>query len=174
MRNSLLHLALPALVLASLTAVPAGAHTLSCGGDRVHFAERRDPAGARLAITTEDGKVCLLLTDREVALQLSDRMLRRVDRKLRKHEEERDNVIGNAIATVVIGTVRELIDNSFTCRLRDLRDVSYEDGRLRMVDRDGQLVFGDAEIGDTDVMCAFSDRDARAFVREFRRWKNGD
>jgi len=174
MKNPLLHLALPALVLSSALAVPANAFTMSCSGDRVRLSERRDPADARLVITTEDRKVCLLLTDREVAIQLSDRTLHRVDRQLRKREEDQDNVIGNAIATAVIGTVRELIDNSFTCRLRDLRDVSYEDGRLRLVNRDGELVFGDTELCDTDVMSSFSDRDARAFVREFRRWKHGD
>src|SRR5262245_44482845 len=173
MKNTPIPLALLALLLTPVA--PAHGMSVSCSGDHVRWAEHHDPANARLAITTEDGKVTMLLTDHEVALQLSERTVHRVKRELRQKEnEQRDNALGMALASAVIGTVRELIDDSFEVRLRDLRDVSYDGERLLLVGRNGKPVFDDTDIDDTDVMASFSERDAREFVREFRRLKAGD
>ena len=165
------------LVLAAWPALPVGpvAHAcrLHCNGDGglVHLADHQDPGGARIAITTQDGKVTLLLTDRDVAFQLSDRTLHRVHHELRDARDEQQNWLASAIVTAVTATVRGLIDHSVVCHVRDLRDVSYEDGRLVFRGRNGRLVFDDGEACDTDVSTAFSERDARNFVREFRRLK---
>ena len=135
----------------------------------------RDGVGdARIAITTEDGNVSLLLNDREVAVQLSERMVHKVRRELRDRKEEQDTALGFAIASAVIGTVSELIDNSFVCRVSDVRDVCYERGRLRFTARNGEQIFEDVDLCDNeDVMASFSERDAQRFVREFRRLKAG-
>ena len=160
------------LALALLPALPTTPAANAC--DRyVRWVEHHDPADARLAITSEDGNVTLLLTDREVAFQLSERMLRRVNRELRDKEREQDNVLASVIVTTVAGTVRELIENSFECRIRDLRDMTYEDGRLQFIGRDGEPVFERVDICDSDLATAFSDRDARRFVSEFRAVKAG-
>ena len=57
--------------------------------------------------------------------------------------------------------------------MRNLRDASYEDGALVFTGRHGQAVFGNGEVCDSDLGRAFSERDAREFVREFRRLKTG-
>jgi hypothetical protein len=163
------------LALAASPALPAGptasAMSMSCSSPHVHFAERHDVADARFAIDTENGKVTLLLTERVVAYQLSDRTLHRVSRELQnKEEEQQDNWLASKIVTAVSATVRGLIDHSFECRLRDIRDVSYEDGRLEFIGKNGKPVFDDTD-RDMDVASSFSERDARAFVREFRRLK---
>ena len=162
------------LALALLPALPLGpaanAGTVFCGR-HVHWAGHHDPSDARLAITTEDHKLTLLLTDRVVALQLSERTLHKVDRELHDAEVGRDHGLGAVIASAVVGTVRGLIDSSFECRIRDLRDVSYEYGRLRFIDRNGRTVFGHVDIDDRDFAAAFSEQDARRFVDEFRRVK---
>lgn len=166
------------LVTVSLTLQPITARagmTLDFSSDYVRWAEHQDVADARLAITTEDGKVTLLLTHRVVAVQLSDWMVHKVKRKLRDKKEEQDNALGRAIVTAVAGTVREMIDDSFECRIRDLRDVRYDGGRLQFISRDGRPLFEDADLCDNDdVMSSFSERDARNFVREFRRIKGGN
>jgi len=162
---------LAAAILPALPAGPAANASMVCCGHYVRWAEHHDPADARLAITTEDGKVTLLLTDRDVAFQLSERTLHKVDRELRDKQDLEDNWLGAAIVTAVVGTVRDLVDNSLECRIRDLRDVSYEDGRLRFIARNGRPVFDDADVCDSDVTSAFSERDARTFVREFRKLK---
>jgi hypothetical protein len=174
MRTAATGFALLALVLLPVLPVTpaANATTLACGR-HVRWAEHHDPTVARLAITSEDGNVTLLLTDREVAVQLSDRMLHRVNRELRDKEREQDNVLGSVIVSAVAGTVREMIEKSFECRVRDLRDVTYEDGRLQFIGRDGEPVFERVDICDSDLASAFSERDARRFVSEFRAVKAG-
>ena len=57
------------------------------------------------------------------------------------------------------------------CHVRDLHDVSYEDGRLMFTGRHGRAVLGDKDDCDSDALSAFSERDAQNFVREFRRVK---
>jgi hypothetical protein len=157
-------------VLPALPTVPAAEAGIVCGR-HVRWADHHDPADARCAITTEDGKVTLLLTDRVVALQLSERTLRKVRRELREKENEQDHWLGAAIVSAVVGTVGNLLDGSFECRVRDLRDVRYEDGRLEFIGRDGRRVFDDTDIDDCDLAEAFPERDAMRFVQEFRKVK---
>ena len=177
MKTALHRLSAPALVLGlalATNSAPARAMSISMSGDHVRWSRHHDPSDARLAITTEDGKVTLLLTDRDVAVQLSERQVHRVRRELRDKKEEQDNPLGMAIVAAVVGTVQELIDDSFACCVHDLRDVWYEDGRLRFTARNGEPVFGDVDLCDTDVMASFSERDAQRFVREFWKVKAGN
>ena len=175
MRTAAIGIALLALTV--VPALPTGpvahASSFTCNGfgDDVHWSDRLDPGDARIAITTEDDGMTLLLTDEVVAFQLSNRALRKAHRELREAEHESDNWFASVIVTTVAATVRNLLDHSFVCDVRDLRDVSYEDGHLVFIGRDGSLVFGDGEACDSDVTSAFSERDAKRFVREFRRVK---
>jgi len=163
--------ALPALF--SAPSAQATSFTCSARGDYVHWSDRCDPGDARLAITSEDDQVMLLITDRDVVMQLSNRTLHRVRRELRDAGREQNNVLAAAIVTAVAGTVRELLESSFVCHVSDLRDVTYEDGRLVFTGRNGRQVFGNVHVDDTDVTAAFSERDARRFVREFHRVQAG-
>ena len=159
-------------------AFPAGptahASSITCSrfGKDVRWSDRRDPAEARFGITTEGGELNLLLTDREVVFQLSERTLRKVRRELRNAREEQDNWLASSIVTAVTGVVREVLDHSMVCRVSDLRDVAYQDGRLVFIGRNGRFVFKDDDC-DSDFSGAFSERDARSFVREFRLLKTG-
>ena len=170
------------LLLALLPAGPALAHEsrgvrvnhFDCD-DPLRWAARHDAARARHAITTEDGKVTLVLTDRVVAFQLSDRTMRKLDRELHRarHEDDDDGGIGEAIRTAVLGTVRSVLEHSAECPVRELRDVRYEDGRLVFVARDGERLFENFEVDDDDVLESFDPRDAREFVRQFHRLRAG-
>lgn len=174
MKNARLVFAVFALLGVSTLAraLPARADDINIGCDRAHWAGHHDPAAARLAITTQDGKVTLMLTDRDVVFQLSDRTIHKVRRELRdKKEEHEDNWFAYAIVSAVEGTVSDLIDNSVEYRLRDLRDAYYTNGRLVIVGRDGKDSFEDTNVCDSNVMTSFSERDARSFVKEFRKLK---
>lgn len=178
MRTTAIGIALFAFAVAP--ALPAGptahATSITCNrfGKDVRWADRRDPADARFGITTEGGELSLLLTDREVVLQLSERTLRKVHRELRDaREEQEDNWLASSIVTAVTGVVREVLDHSVVCRVSDLRDVDYREGRLVFIGRGGRLMFEDHDDFDSDFRDAFSERDARAFVREFRLLKAG-
>lgn len=170
--------ALRLAALAALAIIPALPHGSTAVASDItcdppaRWADRYDTGDARLAITTEDGDVTLLLTRRVVAFQLSDRTFHKVDRKLhREREDEEDNPLADAIKAAVVGSVRALLDHSLECRIRDLRSVDYRKGRLVFVTEDGDRLFADMEINDSDVVESFSPEDARAFVREFRRLK---
>jgi hypothetical protein len=159
------------------TAIPqrsSAADCLSCCDAPARWGPRHFTEDARIAINTRDGDVTLLLTDRLVAVQLSDRKLHRIDRELRDKREEQedaDNPLAEAISAAVIGTVRQLIRHSAEVSIREVRDVRYEDGELVFIDKHGEKLFNHIDVDDDDVMRGFAERDAQAFVHEFQRLK---
>ncbi len=177
MRRLSFALALPALLALTL-ATPARADRhhesfgLSCDPP-IRWSSRYAPDQARFAMDSEDGDITIVLTSNVVAMQLSDRKLRRVTRELRREErEDEDCPLGSIIKTAVLSGVRSLLDHSAECPIRAIRDVFYRDGRLVVIDEDGDRLFEDVDVHDEDVLEAFSDRDAQAFVREFHRIKS--
>ena len=170
------------LVLSLLPAGPALAHRDddspsislhdSCCEPPLHWADRWNDRTAHLAITTEDGGVTLLIDDHDVALQLSNRTMHKVDRKLHEKEDEDSGPLGDAIKSAVLASVRSLLDHSMECRIRDLRSVEYRDDRLVMITNDGDRIFEHVDVDNQDVLESFSPDDARAFVAEFQRVKH--
>jgi hypothetical protein len=167
------------LLLAAL--LPAGTafahdHHVTIGScevrEPVEWGTRHDLARARFAIITEDRAAALVLTRDLVAIQLSDRTLRDLDREIaREKDDEDDGVIADAIKGAILGGVRALLDHSLECPIADLRDVRYRDGRLILITEDGDRIFEDLNINDHEVLDGFPEHDALAFVREFRRAK---
>jgi len=167
------------LMLAML--LPAGAafahdHHVNIGSCEVRepleWGARHDLARARIAILTEDRAATLVLTRDRVAIQLSDQTLRKLDREIAREKDDEDGgVIADAIKGAILGSVRALLDHSLECPVEDLRDVRYRDGRLILITEDGDRIFEDLNINDHEVLEGFSEHDALAFVREFRRVK---
>jgi hypothetical protein len=168
------------LLLAVL--VPAGAalahdHDVSIGSCEVRepleWGARHDLARARHAILTEDRAAVLVLTRDLVAVQLSDRTFRQLDREIasEKDKNDEDGILAQVITSAVLGSVRALLDHSLECPIEDLRDVRYRDGRLILITVDGDHLFEDLTINDHEFLEGFSEHDAQAFVQEFRRAK---
>jgi hypothetical protein len=168
------------LLLAAL--LPAGAalahdHHVNIGSCEVRapleWGARHDLARARFAILTEDRAAALVLTRHVVAVQLGDRVLRDLDREIARErdKDDEDGLLASIIKGAVLGGVRELLDHSLACPVEDLRDVRYRDGRLILITEDGERIFEDLDINDHNVLEGFSEPDAQAFVREFRRVK---
>ena len=145
-------------------------HCSDCDGP-ARWGDRHDTREARMAITTTDGDVTLLLTDDVVALQFSDRTWRRIGRELDDERDADDGALARALKNVVVTTVRSVLAHGAECPLVELRDARYVDGRLQLIGRSGDTVFEDFELDATDVMDSFWARDARAFVSEFRKVK---
>lgn len=172
-------LVLAALLLFPLAAAPAAARdsdsphlNASCCDPPTRWAARHDPRDAELAITTTGGEAVLILTEKVVAIQLSDRVMREVRREMRKEQnKEADNPIARALKSVILSGVRALLDHSAECPIRELRDAEYADGRLILTTRSGEQAFKNIEIDDRIVLEDFSASDAREFVRQFRRMK---
>jgi hypothetical protein len=175
MRSALIVLALASVLPASA----AHAHESDwCGIDAhcsppVYCASRVDTHDARIAITTQDGNATLFLTNSRLGVQLSDRKLRDIHRQFREEEDaDYDNAFAKAIKTIVYSSVRMVLDHSLECRIRDIRDVQYQDGSLVLTSEDGDTIFEHVDVHDESVLNDFSERDARAFVREFHRLKD--
>jgi len=174
-----------ALLASTLLAAPPA---IACGHDDcpgsldigsgietpARWAPRVDSRSAVYGITSRDGKIELLLTPSVVAFQLSDEKMSAIERKLRDEQNEgEDNPLGSAIKTAVFAGVRVLLKHGAVCPVRELRDVDYRDGELVFVTRSGDRVFDRVEVDDRDLLASFPEREARAFVREFRRLKAG-
>jgi hypothetical protein len=178
MKTALLALALLALVPSG----PALAHghrvmgptlSASCCDPPARWAPRHALDDARLAITTESGGATLLLTREVVAIQLSDRMYHRVCRELKnKEDDDDDGFLGEIIRSAVLRAVREVLNHSAECSIRDVADMAYANGELVITTAEGDRLFEDVDVDDTDVMRDFTEADARAFVREFHRLKS--
>ena len=138
------------------------------------LAPRHDAGSARIAITTDDGAATLILTDDVVALQLSDRTFKHIERRFREEEEEDDGALGAVIKSAVFASVRSVLDHSAECPVRHIRSASFRDGRLEIETDRGRMLFSNVHVSDDEeTMSGFSDRDAEAFVKEFWRVKNG-
>jgi hypothetical protein len=171
-------------VLLLATLVPVGAALArEHSGDHAHLSvrhvdppvdwgRRHDLARARFAILSEQRTAALVLTNDRVAIQLSDRALRELDREIARDKDDDDGFLAALIKSAVLGGVREMLDHSLECPIAQLRDVRYHDGRLVLVARNGKHVFEDLEIEDRDALESFSEHDAQAFVREFHRAKD--
>lgn len=176
---------LASLALAALLVIPAhqavaqghhGAHVQINdidGGDVARPGPRHSLSDAHLAITTTDDAAALVLTRSVVALQLTDRTLRKVNDEMSRdaRRNENDGVLASMIAGAVRGTVGNMLRRSIEVPISELASVDYRNGRLVFVTEDGDHVFEHAEINDTDLTASFAPADARAFVREFRALK---
>lgn len=169
------------LMLAAL--LPAGAalahdHHMSIGScgvrEPLDWGARHDQRRARFAMLTDDRGAEMLITREVVALQLSDRTLRKLNRELAREDDDEDGLLAGIIKSAVLGSVRALLDHSLECPLDRLRDVRYRDGRLELIAVDGRHLLEDLKIDDQEVLESFSSADARAFVFEFRRLKGLD
>jgi hypothetical protein len=176
MRRTALFLFLAVLFPAGVSLAHGhGRHGMSFGDCEVAppatWGPRHEAGRARYVMATRDGAVELLLTPRRVALQLSDRTMREIDREMDRELEDEDGVLADAIKSAVIGGVRAMLRHSLECPMDELRDARYRDGRLELVTVDGERVFEDIEIDDRDLLESFRAQDARAFVEEFQRLK---
>ena len=142
----------------------------SIGDPPARLSSRYDVRDARMAITPETGEVILLITDDVVALQLSDRTLHKVWRKMKDEaKEDEDQVLAHVFKVAVFSSVRALLSSSAEYPVRDLRDVEYRNGRLVFTTKNGERLFGHVRVNDSDMMAGFAESDARQFVSEFHR-----
>lgn len=127
---------------------------------------------AEYAMTTREGSVDLLVAHDAILIQFSDRFLEGLEEEIRADEErnyDEASVLADVIKSMVSNGVRKMLDHALTIPLHEIREVYYEDGRLYIIDREGEELFGDLEIDDVDVMEDFSRRDSRRFVAAVER-----
>ena len=133
---------------------------------------RRDARQARLAITTTNDVVSLMLTGDVVAMQLTERTLRQVSGEIERDAAKEDGgFLARMIGDAVRGSVSTMLRRSIEYPVSELRSVDYRGGRLVFTTMEGEEIFEDVEVNDTRMVESFSPADARAFVREFQAVK---
>ncbi|HEX8671557.1 MAG TPA: hypothetical protein VF710_06700 [Longimicrobium sp.] len=154
------------LVCAALAlAAPVHAQRGHTRGDSdTRFVERQPLRRATSAIQTRGGEVALLLIDRKLVMQLTDRGLSEIDRDMRDDAMKEESGFARVVAGMVRGGVRTMLDRGIEYPVSELREARYENGRLILEDREGNLIFKDVQVNDVQVMESFSPAEARAFA----------
>jgi hypothetical protein len=125
---------------------------------------------AEFAMTTNEGSVDLMLTSNAIVIQFSDRFLEDLDSEIRNEADlDEASVLAEVITSMVSTGVHSLLNHALTIPMTEIREVYYDNGKLHIVDRDGEEIFGELEIDDVYIMEDFSRRDARRFVSEAER-----
>lgn len=131
----------------------------------VDFVPRLTHDEAEFAITTREKSVDLLLTPSTIVIQFTDSFMDKIDDEINDEADAEDSaVVGEVIRSMVSSGIRTLLDRAMAIPLTEISEISYDEGRIIIKDRDGDEIFRDLEIDDKNVMEDFSRRDARRFV----------
>ncbi|MDZ7757894.1 hypothetical protein [Rhodohalobacter sp.] len=122
---------------------------------------------AEYHITTQENSVTLLLTNSAIYLQFTDDYLEKIAEEIRgKNESDDSDHLGAVLRSAISSGVQTLLDRAITVPLNEIEEIYYENGRLVIINRDGEDMFKEAEVDDVLIMEDFSRRDARRFVAE--------
>jgi hypothetical protein len=147
----------------ALAAQPVQAQSRDNDSD-ARVVERQPLRRASSAIETRGGEVALLLIDRHLVMQLTDRGLNKIDRDMANDAKKEESGFARFVSGMVRSGVRTLLDRGIEYPLSELREARYERGRLMLIGRDGDEVFKDVQVNDIQVMESFSPAEARAFA----------
>lgn len=168
-----LSLALVVAAVGAPTVATAQARASVQPDDSVTRIVPRYPMRGSDALISRDGFTALVLTDRSLILQLTHEGIDHVMRGAREAERDvgrdvKPQPIAQAVAAMVGGLVRTIVDRGIEYDLRDLGDASYAGGRVVLRRLSGDEVFGKVEVQGREVMESFDAREARAFTTRVR------
>jgi hypothetical protein len=155
-----------ALLLTSGAALAQDGISISLNSDdsRTELGTRHDVRDARMAITTKDRSVVLMLVDDVVAMQLTDAALDNMESKTKKKET-------SFLEELVLAGVQLAVGKSVEYPIAHIRTFDYKDGALRVIGADGKPVFTEIKVNGTDVLRDFSRADVTRFANAVRAAK---
>ena len=148
----------------AFAAQPVQAQSRHDNDSEARVVERQPLRRASSAIQTRGGEVALLLIDRHLVMQLTDRGLSQIDREMEHDAKKEESGFARFVSGMVRSGVRTLLDRGIEYPLSELREARYENGRLVLEDREGNAIFKDVQVNDIQVMESFSPAEARAFA----------
>jgi hypothetical protein len=154
------------LLLLSTPAVAKDGISISLNSDdsRTELGDRHEVRDARLAITTKDRAVVLMLLDDVVAMQLTDATLDSMESKKKKKDT-------NFFEELVLAGVQLAVGKSIEYPIADIRTFDYSNGALRVIGADNKPVFTEIKVNGTDVLRDFSRADVVRFANAVRAAK---
>lgn len=154
--------------------VPMAGSPLGCGdregGDVDFGGEVLGPD--RFSIVTRGGEVRMGLTDRFVYFAMSEER-----REETRAEMEQELGEGEGIGGLLGGVLSTAVDKALGFRAKypveEVRDIRWEDGRMRIVftDPDRRMSENMIRVDDAPATDAFTEEDVRAFGEAFRALK---
>ena len=172
MSIALLHRAALAAGLLAAAALPAAAQLRVSARvnapDSVAWVVSRQPLGiAEATLRSRDRAFAVLLNDTTVVLQMTDRGLDEVGRRI---ETDSASGIGSRILARMLGAgVVGLLDHGIAHRLSALREARVEGTRLVLENVEGKRVFEDVDVNGRHVMDDFSPAEAERFAAAVNR-----
>ena len=156
-----------ALLLTSSAALAKDGISISLSSDdsRTQFGDRHDVRDARVAISTRDHSVVLLLLDDVVAMQLSESTMNELDAEKKKKKDT------NFFEDLVVAGVKLAVGKSIEYPIASVRTLDYNNGALRVLGADNKPVFTELKVNGTDVLRDFSRTDVTRFANAFRAAK---
>ena len=164
MRAFLRFTALSSLVIATACHTGEDSHIVVSEGDTVQLGE------GDVRITSRDGAIDLMLAGDRIIVGLSDSVMEKVRAETDTANLDADGGIGASIEKFVKSKVQTTLAKRVDYPVSDLRDASYEDGRIVFQYR-GRAKFHlleGAETNDRSVLSSFSEEDSQAFVDAVR------
>ena len=154
------------LLLLSTSAVAKDGISISLSSDdsRTELGDRHNVRDARVAITTKDRSVVLMLLDDVVAMQLSDAAIDNMESKNKKRDT-------NFLEELVLAGVQLAVGKSVEYPIADVKTLDYANGALRVIGADGKPVFTEIKVNGTDVLRDFSRADVQRFAAAWRAAK---
>lgn len=150
-------------------------HDFMFGNDDIDadVTDRLEPRDAEFAMTTREGSVDMMVTDRAILIQFSDRFMDNLEEEIHneddQYEYEEASVLADVFKSMITSGVRSLLDHALTIPLHEIQEAYYDNGRIYLIDYEDEEIFGDLKIEDVDVMEDFFRRDARRFVSAVER-----
>lgn len=137
----------------------------------VHIEKRAEHNESMLIITTKEGSVELLMTDEHVIIQFSETGLDRITEEIHKSDTdiEEFTLIYDVFKSMLNSGLRTLLNHSLQIPISELKEVAYENGRLKMVTQNDTILFENVEIGGSYVIEDFSQDDALLFMSELEK-----
>jgi hypothetical protein len=136
--------------------------SFSSEDSRTEPGPRRDVRDARLAITTRDGSVTLLLMSDVLAVQLTDRALANLSTK------EDANFLEELLASGVRVAMRKAVEYPTA----SIRSITIRDGALVLTNDKNQPVFTEIKVNGREVLRDFALADATHFMKAFAAAKS--
>lgn len=127
--------------------------------------DRLNHRNTEYAMTTREGSVDLMVTDKSILIQFSDRFLDDLNEEIHNEGDfEEASVIADVLKSMVSSGVRTLLDHAISIPLSEIKEVYYSGGTLHIIHYEEGEIFDDLDIDGKKVMDDFSRRDAREFV----------
>ena len=128
------------------------------------FNDRFKHSDVEFAMTTKTGTVDMGIDGDFMIIQFSDLFLEDLKADIMEGDEEEYEFV-QSLKTAISSGVADLLDRGLYIPMSEVAEADYANGKMVLIDHQGEEFFGELEVDDVYVMEDFGGRDARRFIR---------